>query len=884
MSWRQFLRLLRRGWWSNERARELASYLEIEIAENIARGMTAQDAESAARRKLGDRTLIQEEIYRMNTLHWFEDAWQDLRHATRLLRLSPGFALVAILSLALGTGANTAIFQLVDAVRLRSLPVHDPRSLVEVRIAGGNQQMGLGDGPYGQLTRPIFQELKKEPRGLAGLFAWSAEDARVGRGNDLRRVRTLYVTGDFFSTLGVRARRGRLLLPEDEAACPVSRAVVSYSYWQNQMGGRDLDNATGLVVNGEFKQVIGVAPANFTGLAVGERFDLAEPFCQSKQLRRDLFDVTVMGRLRPGQSLDAATAELGALSPGIMEATALSGYSAKTLQTYKRFRLAGYPASSGVSALRSVYDSSLRLLLATTGMVLLIACANLANLMLARASLRQHEIAIRLALGASRARLIRQLLTESALIAAMGTVLGAVLAQALSRLVVWSVSTTTTDVYLPTKTDWRVLLFAAAVGALTCAFFGIVPALRATRANAGAAMKSGGRGMTTGRESFSLQRVMVVAQIAVCLVLLAGAALFIRSFRNLMTFDPGMREAGVTVALIGFEPSRIAPDHYEQFKRQLVEEVTATPGIRQAALTSNTPLTGGSWTLGIHLDAQEGSSKFTWVSPSYFETMNIHLVAGRNFRTNDTADSPRVAIVNQAFIRRYLRDADPIGRTLRTVAEPNYPASSYQIIGVIPDTKYSSVREDIPPMTFAPAAQLPEQEPWTAMMIYSNLAPAAVKRILLRKHPEMVVDCADFQTQIRDGFARERLMAVLSGIFGLLAAVLAMLGLYGVISYIVARRRNEIGIRVALGAQRQQVMAMFLRDAARLVAIGLGIGALGSLLAMRGAASLLFGLKSYDPVTLSAAGVLLAAIAALASFLPARRAAKLDPMIAPRDE
>ena len=312
-----------------------------------------------------------------------------------------------------------------------------------------------------------------------------------------------------------------------------------------------------------------------------------------------------------------------------MEATMLSGYSARTLQTYRRFRLAGYTASSGVSWLRTNYDSSLWLLLAITGMVLLIACANLANLMLARASVRQPEIAIRLALGASRARLIRQLLTESALIATAGTILGAALAQALSRLVVWSVSTTSAEVYLSTKTDWRVLFFAAALGALTCAFFGIVPAFRATRA-----IKSGGRGMTAARETFSLQRVMVVAQIAVCLVLLTGAVLFIRSFRNLMTFDPGMREAGVSVAFIGFPQSRVAPERYEDFKRQLVEELNATPGIRRASITSNVPLMGGSWTLGIHLGAQDGSSKFTWASPEYFEAMNIPIVAGRNFRDN----------------------------------------------------------------------------------------------------------------------------------------------------------------------------------------------------------------------------------------------------------
>jgi predicted permease len=669
------------------------------------------------------------------------------------------------------------------------------------------------------------------------------------------------------------------LLPEDEGACPSSRAVVSYSYWQNEMGGRDLDASAGLVLNGEFKQVIGVAPPQFTGLAVGQRFDVAQPFCRPKELRRDLFQITVMGRLRPGQPLDRATAELGARSQGIMEATMIYGYNAKMIETYRRFRLAGYRASGGVSLLREQYNSSLWLLLAITGMVLLIACANLANLMLARASVRRHEIAIRQALGASRARLVRQLVTESALIAAMGATLGAILAPALSRLIVWSLSTTTTAVYLSMKTDWRVLFFAAAIGALTCAFFGMIPAFRATRA-----MRSGGRGMTAGRETFSLQRVMVVAQLAICLILLTGAVLFIRSFRNLMTFNPGMREAGVTVAAIGFEKSHVAPGHYEEFKLRLVELLNATPGIRRAAITSNVPLAGGSWTLGVHLGAQEDWSKFTWVSPEYFDTMNIPIVAGRNFRDADTATSPRVAIVNRTFVHRFLGNANPIGKTLRSVAEPNYPAVSYEIIGLIPDTKYASVRDDTPPMLFAPAAQFPEPAPWTALVIYSNLAPAAIKNALLREHPEMVVDCTDFQTQIRDGFVRERLMAVLSGVFGSLAAVLAMLGLYGVISYIVARRRTEIGIRMALGAQRQQVMAMFLRDAARLVAIGLVIGALVSLVTMRGAASLLFGLKSYDPVTLSAAAALLTAVAALASFLPARRAAKLDPMIALRDE
>jgi len=541
-----------------------------------------------------------------------------------------------------------------------------------------------------------------------------------------------------------------------------------------------------------------------------------------------------------------------------------------------------------VSWVRETYDSSLWLLLGITGLVLLIACANLANLMLARASTRERELAVRLALGASRARLVRQLLTESALLAVAGTALGIALAHSLSGVLVWTISTEGSSVNLNTAMDWRVLLFAAGVAVLTCAAFGVLPALRAAQAQPAAAMKASGRGMTAGRERFSLQRLMVVTQISVSLVLLVAALLFVRSFRNLMTFDPGMREAGITTGFLGFWQSNLPPERWLEFQRELLDEVRAEPGVLDAATTTNAPLLGSSWEHGVRVGSVEADSKFTWVSPGYFNTMGIPIVRGRSFKQNDTTASTRVAVVNRTFVRRFLGGADPIGHTVRTIEEPNYPATLYEIVGVIPDTQYNDLRGKTPPMTFAPASQLPAPGPWTGLMIHSNATPAAIaatiKRRLAAKHPDVIVDLSDFQRDIRDQLTPECLMAMLSGFFGLLAAVLAMVGLYGVISFLVARRRNEIGIRLALGAERGQVVAMVMREAGRLLVIGIVAGAALSLVAGRGARSLLFGLKPYDPLTLAAAAVLLSLIAAAASFLPARRASKLDPMVALRDE
>jgi predicted permease len=810
--------------------------------------------------------------------------FQDLGYALRQLRKSPAFAAVAILSLALGTGANTAIFQLLDAVRLRSLPIPHAKELAEVRIAGGNHGFGINDGPYAQLTRPIWQEIREHHEPFSGVFAWRTQDMRVGQGSDSRPVRGLEVSGEFFSVLGIQPLLGRLFRPEDEGACTISQVVVSYRYWRSQMGGRELGGTKRLVIDGQPAEVVGVTPPGFFGLAVGESFDIAFPFCHPKQLRH-MFDISVMGRLRPGWSIERASAYFNSISSGIFEATAPTEYSAQAIQQFKQYRLGAYDASAGVSWLRTAYDSSLGLLLAIAALVLLIACANLANLMLARASSREREIALRLALGASRFRLFRYSLGESVLLAAMGAALGVALGQLLSRVLVWSLSPSDNLVALQTGLDWRVLLFSVSAAALTLVVFGTAPALRSTIADPGSVIKSGGRGLTGNYERFSLQRLMVIAQISVSLVLLVGAFLFVRSFQSLMAIDPGMREQGITFALFGFVESHVPPERYEAFQRELLADVRSAPGVINAATTTNAPLIGGSWTHGIHIESSEGASKFTWVSPGYFETMGIPLQAGRGFNENDTATAPRVAIVNHAFIQKFLGSANPIGRTLRTSPEPDYPSTVYEIVGVIPDTKYNDVRGATPPMTFAPASQYPAQGPWTAIMIYSNTSPAeAVKRKIAAMHPEIVSQFSDFQEDVRQGFLRERLLAMLSGFFGLLAALLAMVGLYGLISYVVARRRNEIGIRIALGANRGQVIGMVMREARRLLFVGIVTGIVLALIAGNSASSLLYGLKPYDPLTLLSAIALLSAISALASFLPARRAARVDPMVALRYE
>jgi len=886
---RRILALGRRPGLGRENENELLEHMQMRIDANIAKGMSSAEAAREARLRFGNPVVMKERVEAEDAALGIDSFIRDARYALRGFLRNPGFTLVAILTLALGIGANTAVFQLLDAVRLRSLPIAAPDQLAELRIVGGNRGFGATEGSFARFTIPMWLEVRRNHEPFSGVFAWRQSGMMVGKLGDARQVDAIEVSGEFFNVLGVAPWQGRLIEPQDESSCQVSKVVVSYPFWKSQMGGQPITAGTTMIVEDRAVQVLGVAPPSFFGLSVGDRFDVAYPTCTPTHPRREAFIFNVMGRLKPGWTLDRASAYLDALSPGIFQATAPTEYDADKLKIFTSFRLGAYPAGGGVSNLRDAYDTSLQLLLAITGLVLLIACANLANLMLARASTRQREMAIRIALGASRARLLRQMLIESSLLALSGAALGIAIAQPLSRLLVASLNTSRGSIQLTVTPDWRVLLFAAGVAALTAIVFGTVPALRGSKADPNTALKSGARGMAGSRERFSVQRFMVVTQVAVSMVLLVGALLFVRSYRNLVTTNPGMREKGITTGYFGYYKMGIKPENEAEFKRQMVDLVRSVPGVENAGSTTFTPLGNGSWEHNIKVGTIDGATKFTYVSPSYFATMGMPLLTGRNFTDEDTNSSPFVLIVNQAFIHKYLGSVAPIGQPVRVLQEPQYPERMYHIVGTIPDTKYNSLRDDTPPMAFAPAAQFPvtAQGPGMAIMIASNNGAAIiadVRRVMLARYPTMFMQFFDFQQGILDNLVGDRMMAMLSGFFGVLAAVLVVVGLYGVLSFFVAKRSNEIGIRIALGARRWQVIRLVMRDTAAMLITGVFFGTILALLAGRAASTMLFGLKAYDVMTIASAFVLLAVISVLASWLPAVRAARLNPVDALRSE
>ncbi len=826
-----------------------------------------------------------------------ESMLQDLRLALRSLRKSPGFTATAILTLALGIGANTAIFQLLDAVLLKSLPIANPQTLAAVQVKGGNPGFGIGMGTDTNLTYPLWERIRENHEPFSTVFAWSGTSFQLGQGLQERQVRSLWVSGEMFNALGVLPFRGRLFSDEDDRpGCGTPGAVISYGFWQSEFGGQDSAIGRTLMIEDHPVEVIGVTPPVFFGLEVGRKFDVAVPFCSRPSFyagdaglsRRDYFWVAVMGRLKPGWPPARASALLEAISPGLIEATLPDRYSQQALETYRKFRLAAYPAGNGIGSLRRQFNTPLWLLLGTTGLVLLIACANLANLMLARGSAREREMAVRLALGASRWQLIRQLLSEGAVLAVTGAILGGALAGLFSRSLVELLSTEGDLLRLDLSVDWRVLAFTAAIAVSTCAVFSLAPAFQSSRAEPIDALKAGGRGTTAGRGRYSFQRTLVIAQIAVSLVLLVGALLFVRSFRNIMAVDPGFRQKGIVVTFVDWAKLKLPADRHALFARDLLDQVRAIPQVESAATATHAPF-DGSWTMGTSVEGSEGPSKFTWVSPGYFQTLQIPFVAGRDFNERDLSSSPRVAVVSETFVRKFLSGENPIGRLIRTAPEPYYPAATYEIVGVVKDTKYAGLRERVtPPEAFAPAAQFPNQSSWANLIIRSSSPSSGVIPALREKlgavNPALSVESEVLQKQIEDGLVRERMMALLSGFFGALAALLAMIGLYGVISCIIATRRNEIGIRMALGASRGKIVGDIIRQTMEFLALGVGAGVLLSLAVTRGAGSLLFGLQANDPLSLAAACVFLVVIALIASYVPARRASRIDPMIALRYE
>ena len=740
---------------------------------------------------------------------------------------------------------------------------------------------------YPAVTNPIWEQIRDRQEGFSGILAWGRNDFNLAQGGEVRWAKGLWVSGDFFNVLGVRPELGRVLTTaDDQRGCAAPGAVISHPFWQREYGGDRNVIGRKVTLSDKSFEIIGVTPASFFGLEVGRTFDVALPLCADeviagKNTRLDSgfnWWLMVTGRLKPGWTMEQATAQLQSISPALMQQTLPPNYPPVSVDKYLGAKLEAVEGAAGYSMLRANYERPLWLLLAIAGLVLLIACANLANLLLARASTRTREIAVRQAVGASRTRVIRQLLVETLLLTLLGTALAVGLAQALSRFLVSSIGTGLNSVFLDLTPDWRVLGFTSGVAALTCLLFGLTPALRATRVDLVAVMKATGRGLTAGGGRFTLRRALVVTQVALSLVLVASALLFTRSLNKLLTVDAGFNQENLLVARVSFRRLNIAPERRIEFKGQLLERIKAVPGVHAATESDTIPLTGGGRNNEVWLDGNPNDKinvSFNRVGVDYFRAVEIPMLNGREFSSHDTLNAPRVAIINETFARQ-LRESNPLGRRVVVETTPNEPETAYEIVGIARDAKFEEIKEQKIPMIYLPSLQDPQPSVGRQFLIRSSLPQAditaSVNRALNEMSPSIDTSFEWFETMVQGSMLRERLMAMLSGFFGVLALVLAMIGLYGILSYAVASRTNEIGIRIALGARTREVVMLILREALMLVVIGVVAGIPAVLVVARFASSLLFDLSATDPVSLTLAGLVMLAVAIIAAYLPARRA------------
>ncbi len=888
MGWTRFLQRSRRD---DETAREIASYIDIETDENIARGMNPDDARAAARRRFGNATRVREEIYLMNSMGFVDACWQDLRFAVRLLWRDKGFAAAAIVSLALGIGANAAIFQLLDAVRLRTLPVEQPQELVEVRWPPRTSRSGSFTGRRPMLTNPLFEEVRRRQEAFTDLMAWGPRSFNTASGGEVQRIDGLSVSGDFFRALGVAPLLGRAIAADDDRRGCAAIAVLSHAYWQRAFGGDPAAIGRRVRLDGQSFDIAGVMPAGFTGVEVGRRFDVVVPICSDAMTspdggrldRRSAWWLAAFGRLKPGWTVEMATAHLAAISPAVLEATLPPEYPPDAAGRYLTQALIATPAATGVSGLRTTFGEPLALLLAVTGLVLIIACANLANLLLARASARSREIAVRLAIGASRLRLIRQLLIESLLLSVMGGLAGAVLAHGLSRTLVAVMTSSDTGLFVDLAWNARIFGFTAGVALVACVIVGLAPAVSAT-AMAPSAALAGGRGSTASRQRFLLGRALVVSQVALSLVLVIGALLFVRTLYNVLTVDVGFATPGlVAVDLRHASFDRTGPEA-QAVRRDLRDRLAALPDVASLARSDNVPMTGNIWNENLRVEGEDDgwrSANVNRVGDAYFRTIGIPLLAGRDFGDADAGTAPPVVIVSAAFVKAFVPDGEAIGRVVRVQGVPGDADAAYTIVGVAGDARHANVRDGIEPMVYMAATQEQEPGPGVGYILRSRgsvaAAMASITRVAEEVNPEIAVEFEVIDRSIRDSLVRERLMAALSLAFGVVAGLLAAVGLYGVMAYTVARRGNEFGIRLALGAERGAVLWMVLRETLALVGIGVIVGTALGVAATTTARGLLFGLDPFDPATFIGAAVVLAAVGLLAGYVPARRASRTEP-------
>jgi putative ABC transport system permease protein len=811
----------------------------------------------------------------------------DLRQSVRAIVKTPVVSAVAILSLALGLGANTAIFSVLNSLLVRMLPVERPGELALLE-AGERSSRGW--------TNPIWEQIRDRQDLFAGALAVSPTRFNLAPHGQSDLVDGLWASGKTFQVLGVRALLGRTFTEADDrrgggAAGPV--AVISHAFWQRRFGGgRDAVGQT-IVVDGVPFAIVGVTPPGFFGVYVGRTFDVALPIGAATLIRpaselgRSYRWLGIMVRLKPDQTPASGTALLQALQPEIREATRPTDWHPSQIGNYLKepFRLV--PAATGDSFLRDRYRRPLLILMTVVGLVLLIACANLAHLLLARASARRQEVAVRMALGASRSRVAQLLLMESALLAGAGALLGLFVARWSSDVLVQQLSTETTTAYLDLSLDWRVLAFTASASIATALLFGTVPALRSTRRVPHDALKSG-RGLA-GDVPGRADPALVIVQVALSVTLLVTAGLFLRTFTSLTQLDLGFDSRGVLTASVEIPKARLVTAPRSELVRQLVTAAQSVPGVASAGVSLHTPLDNQTWKNLIELpdgpDLPEADrlTHFNMVTAGWFETYHTPILAGRDFSAIDTVGSPPVAIANQAFARRFAGGRNPIGLRVK------HPGNVVrEIVGYVHDAAYESVRAEAPPTLYIPYSQ--ELQVTSSMVVSVRAAggsPTLLAQPLVvalsRVQGDLVVTPRLLADQVSAALTRERIVAALSALFGGLALLLAGLGLYGVTSFAVSQRRAEIGVRMALGATTRHVLSHVLGRILTLVALGLGIGVGVSLWATRFVSPLLFGLAPTDPTTFVAASAILGAAAALAAWLPARRATKIDPAVVLRE-
>ena len=896
MSLRRHLAAGLRGLFSRSRVEqeldeELQTFLDMAIERHTAAGLGRDEAVRAARIEVGRFAAVREQVRDAGWESVVDTVCEDIRISVRMLRRSPVVTLVATLSLALGTGATTALFALYDSLLLRQLPVREPERLV---FLSDNRE-------HPAWSNPLWEEIRRRPQlfedaAACDLFLTPFSVTHEGKTHG---VNGLWASGRFFDVMGVPAVLGRSFRESDDRRGggpdgPV--AVVSHAFWQQRLGGAADVVGRQLSIERVPFTIVGVTPPEFFGLHVGRAFDVAIPIGTEPLIlgpgtmldERQISWLHILFRLKSGQTREAAESLLRGVEPQIREATRPAGGGDPSSRS--NGPLALRTIATGESLARASYQKPLTLVLGVAVLVLIIACANIANLLLARAAARQREIGVRRALGASSARLVRLCLVESLLLAGLGAVLGLVVAAWGSRLVVSQLSSASSTFFLWMPLDWRRLGFMAAVAVASAILFGMAPAWLALRVRPAVVLGANGRALAAGGRQ-RLGQALVVGQVALSLALVVVAILLVRTFAMLATRDVGFDRDRVLVATADAQRSGASRDQQMAAVGRIREVVAAVPGVAAVTASWQTPATGMLWNEQLaradypSLAEPERRVLVNYVSPGWFATYGTPLLAGRDFADRDCTPEPAAVIVNEAFARRYLGGRSAVGRTIRIVrgADP----IPLEIVGLARDSVYDSPRDSMPPSMYLPFGFVPlfgisisaRAENGSPAQL-ANDVEAAIRRV----DPQLAVTVRPLDAQIGATLVRERLVAILSGFFGGLALLLVALGLYGVTAFAVGRRRAEIGIRLALGAAPGGVVRLVLRDVAVLVGVGIAIGGVAGLLAARLTETLLFGLKPYDPLSFALAALVLAAVGLLATWLPARRAARIDPAVVLRDQ